>query len=505
MHWFERVRRFAREWVAAIVGVVALAVAAGVYWQSLDRKVYRLSITAGSREGLRYQIATHLASAAAHKRMSLRVVATSGSEESLQEVENGALDLALVQGGLDPRGRDQVRQVAALGIEPLHLLVKAEIAPQSNEVLGLEFLRGRVVNLSERGSGTYQLAREVLEFAGLKSPGSGVPGDYIASTLGYERLLAETNRARLPDAVFTVSALPSPVARSLVTRMNYRIVPLRFGEAFALDAMRTSSGSTPDDTATELHRIDRLHIHNTTIPAYTYELTPPVPAESTPTFGTRLLLVANRNVETKAIMRLLEAGFANGPGGPVLDPALLDLPSEIEWHAGTHLYRESNQPLVLNDLVDFLEKSASLSAIVLGGLFCLWQSYRQRRRRRRDLGFEAYMQRVTSIEQRALEFELSATLDIKQLLALQVELSGLKNEALRRFTSGEIEGEELISGFITQVNDARGYLMRLILHERDNLEDRAETEQRSAEEVWAETVGDLDLDRSPPSERIEER
>ena len=90
--------------------------------------------------------------------------------------------------------------------------------------------------------------------------------------------------------------------------------------------------------------------------------------------------------------------------------------------------------------------------------------------------FEAYMQRVTSIEQRALEFELSATLDLKQLLALQVELSGLKNEALRRFTIGEIEGEELISGFITQVNDARGYLTRLILHERDNIEHKAETE-----------------------------
>ena len=61
------------------------------------------------------------------------------------------------------------------------------------------------------------------------------------------------------------------------------------------------------------------------------------------------------------------------------------------------------------------------------------------------------------------------------------------------------------SGFITQVNDARGYLVRLILHERDNLEDKAASQQRSPEEVWAETVGDLDLDRSPLPQKIEER
>ena len=102
--------------------------------------------------------------------------------------------------------------------------------------------------------------------------------------------------------MFTVSGLPSPVARSLVTRMDFRLVPLRFGEAFALDAMRATDSISGDYPA-EIHRIDRLHVHNTTIPAYTYELTPPVPAEPTVTFGTRLLLVANEKVETQAITR----------------------------------------------------------------------------------------------------------------------------------------------------------------------------------------------------------
>jgi len=40
----------------------------------------------------------------------------------------------------------------------------------------------------------------------------------------------------------------------------------------------------------------------------------------------------------------------------------------------------------------------------------------------------------------------------------------------------------------------------LILHERDNLQNRAESQQRPAEELWAETLGELTSDISAGSE-----
>src|SRR5436190_958520 len=83
--------------------------------------------------------------------------------------------------------------VAALRVEPLHLVVKAEIEPEARDgdARGLEFLRGRTVNLSEVGSGTYDLAREVLAFAGLRPPGEapGAPGDYTPATRSYHDLM----------------------------------------------------------------------------------------------------------------------------------------------------------------------------------------------------------------------------------------------------------------------------------------------------------------------------
>jgi hypothetical protein len=72
---------------------------------------------------------------------------------------------------------------------------------------------------------------------------------------------------------------------------------------------------------------------------------------------------------------------------------------------------------------------------------------------------------------------------------LQADLSRLKAEALERFADGVLEGEELMSGFLAHVSDTRDYLSRLILHERDNLEERAQLEGRAAPALWREVIG----------------
>jgi hypothetical protein len=161
---------------------------------------------------------------------------------------------------------------------------------------------------------------------------------------------------------------------------------------------------------------------------------------------------------------------------------------EYPLHPGTLRYRDLNKPVVAGDVIDLLEKEASLAGAVLGAFFFLWQWVRQRLRRKRELGFESYMLKVAAIDEQALALEMEARLEIKELLRLQRELCRLKNEALARFAEGKLEGGELLSGFVSHVNDARNYLNRLILHERDNLEDQAVKERRTTESVWSEAL-----------------
>ena len=237
----------------------------------------------------------------------------------------------------------------------------------------------------------------------------------------------------------------------------------------------------------------RFRIYPTLIPAFTYGVEPPSPPEPLATFGPRLLLVAHKSISPLAVRRVLEAIFSGEFAQyyrPPLDPSLLDLAPEYPWHLGTDEFREYHKPILAGDVVDLLEKTTSLAGAIAGALFFLWQWLRQYYRRKRELGFEAYILKVAAIEQKALDLELGAMLDLKELLRLQVDLSRIKNEALSRFAEGRLEGEALISGFVTHVNDARNYLTRLILHERDNLENRAQSENRPAEELWFETIGE---------------
>jgi hypothetical protein len=85
---------------------------------------------------------------------------------------------------------------------------------------------------------------------------------------------------------------------------------------------------------------------------------------------------------------------------------------------------------------------------------------------------------------------MQAQLDIKELLRLQRELAIVKNQALSRFAEGKLGGRDLLSGFLSHVNDSRNYLNRLILHQRDNLEERATSERRPAAMIWQEVLGE---------------
>jgi TRAP-type uncharacterized transport system substrate-binding protein len=481
-------RRALRDALLAVLGMAALAVAVTLLVYTPQAPRQSLTLTAGSPSGLRHQIAVALAQEARPYGLDLEMVATAGSEEALEQVNAGQIDVALVQGGLEAGDRGNVRQVAALHVEPLHLLVKPELAEEIKKS-GFAALGGKTVNLSSIGSGTHTLALELLRFVGLSpadKPGS--PG-FVPSHVGYGQLLKEPDASRLPDALFTVSALPSPVASWLVEAHGYRLVALPYGDAFSISAV----GQLGRD-AGPTGGVDKRRVYDTVIPAYTYSVSRAEPPQAIPTLGTRLLVVAHRDVPADAVEHLLEAMFRTAfvqVARPPLEPSLLELAPEFAPHRGNELFRERNKPLIASELVDYLEKSLAIVATVLSGAFFLLQWSKSRARRRRERGFEAYLTQVVSIEQRALELEMLSKMNLRLLLDLQRELGRLKSEAVRKFTEGELEGEHLMTGFLTMVNDARNHITRLLLHERDNVEEQAEAQGRPAEEVWNELIGPL--------------
>lgn len=424
---------------------------------------YALTMSAGAAEGRRHQVAEHLRDECARRNVTLRLQSTLGSEEALAEVGKGDIDVALVQGGLEaPRS---VREVAPLMLEMLHLLVHPEVP-----IFKLEDLRSRRVNLSAHNSGTHTLSVDILALAGL------VPDrDFEESNLTYDELL-DLPRARLPDAVFHVSSLPSPVADYLVDRHGYRVIDVPVASALAL---RNPS------------------VREATIPAYAYG--PAVPPQPVSTVATRMLFVAHADVDEQATRRLVESVYSdrfarNAAMSVSGGESLLDAP-EYELHDGTLDYLRRHERLLTPEMIDNLESLRSFFVSFIVAIFLAWRWYKARQLQ----GFDDYIRRVNALEKKIMRLERRASPDIEDLLGLRRELQRLKVRGLEAYTGGRMASAELLSSFLLHVNDVRDQIDDLLLHARERLEKKArrasddvENEDALVEELWGAARADAD-------------
>jgi hypothetical protein len=255
----------------------------------------------------------------------------------------------------------------------------------------------------------------------------------------------------------------------LVTKHGYRLVPLPFAEALSLESLEKAAEDDPQ--APRRGHVVLGRIQPATIPAYTYGIVPPVPEQPLPTLGTRLLLVAHKDVPPRAVFQLVEEIYASEIGQlvhPPLDPRLMDLPPEFPWHEGTLLYQKRNAPLLSGAVMDSAHKGFAIFAAAASGLFVLWQWTKLYGNVTRNKAFKEYITEVTRIEERALEAERTMPLARSELFALRDRLYRIKTEALDEFASADLGSKDLLFGFLLQVNDVRDYLTRLILHEEES-------------------------------------
>ncbi|MFO0710951.1 MAG: TAXI family TRAP transporter solute-binding subunit [Sandaracinus sp.] len=429
--------------VALLVALFALAIASRT-------PRHHLRITAGDERGHRTVIARHLEELAARRGLELEIVATQGSLDAMSRVADRSLDAALVQGGLD--APDTVREVAPVALEPLHVLARGEI-------WDLDDVRGTRVQLSPPGSGTRIVAIDVLSLVGLCDDDGAHP-----SFTEVEHTYAELESlddAEMPDVIFHVSTLPSPVAERLIARRGYHLLPVPLAGA--------------------------VHLHNVAvlaseIPAYAYGASPPMPREPLPTLATRMLVVAHQSTDEEAIRLLLETldseAFARAANLSRVERQPLWDEAEMPLHRGTQAWLRRDQPLLTPELMEGLESLRSFLVSVVVAAFLLYRWYRTRKLH----GLDGFLAEVSAIDRDVLAAERAPNLELQALLDLRVRLGEVKNRALESFAKGSIHSEELLSSFLTHVSDVRSHLNAMILSERERLQKKARTRDASEEE-----------------------
>ncbi len=476
-----------RAWLATALALCAFSLALVLVVGNREPVVRQVSITAGYEGTTRALVGRMLAFELRHHGLEAVVAESEATADELARVDSGDVDFALVSGLFRHRGLPHVREVSPLFSEALHLLVKRELADQVSE--GLTNLRGQSVDLGPKGSATAGLAVEVLDFAGLRCAPEPARHACVASNREIselERLADAGDASVMPDAIFHMAAVPSLVAMKLIRCCGYTLVAIPFAEAFRQSAL-LDDFSTPDTGGT----IERRYALEVEIPPFTYQTDPAVPDAPLTTVGARLMLVANDRVSSATVERVLDAifdsRFARIPQ-PALHRSLLDLPPRHPLHVGTIAFIGRSRPWLSEDDVNKLANALSvLGALVGGGLF-LWQGWRQRLRARRDEIFGGYQMRIAELESRGVELELAAQLALEPLISLQRDLLQLKSEALARYAAGELGSQATLTDLLVPLNAARDHVGALLLHVRENLEEQAEVQGRSAEAVWDEAV-----------------
>jgi hypothetical protein len=388
------------------------------------------------------------------------------SLEALRLVdEPNTIDIALVPEGVGrPDKFPNVRQVAALSVCPLHVMVRSEL--YDSAFRSLAALRGKRINCGSASSAMRVLAHDVLRFSGLRAPTASDAGDYLDEAVSSQDLLARldeiaalppTERGRalatLPDEALYLAMAPSLLGRRLVGVAGYRMVPLPFVDAYALDRLNLHDPQAAADGEV----VDRSWIVAATVPPQLYGSDPPVPPEPCRTVGTWLMLVAQAPSDPEAVARLLEVIYESPLTGLIQPPPLREQVLQFELHRGTGLYLRRHQPALTPELMSQLGRLLGGLGAFASGIVAFYGFLRILQLRR----FESYYQEVRRIVQvaRGLEDDPEAPPDPDARRAyLLDQLDDLKSEAVRDFADGGLKGEGLLAGVIALVNDTRNSL-----------------------------------------------
>jgi TRAP-type uncharacterized transport system substrate-binding protein len=300
--------------------LVVLLGLAGKFAFELFPRHYNLSLSGGSLLGNRHHLAKILSEESGSQNLSIRVVPTLGALDALELIDEGKLDMAFIQSGLDTNFQN-VTHVATIAPELIHFLVKPDVK-------SIKDIRGKVVNMGEVSGGTRILAKQILDLSGLEM---GV--DYV-ETNHSDLDLIEMRPNRLPDVIVLVSYTPSDVAEFLVKERGYDLIEMPFPPSLAI----------------------RLGwVADSKILGYMYSIVPPVPKQDIQVVGVNLHLVANKNIDPRAIAKVIETLYSPRVAArfnhPLIEANML-LTSGYPISAGTELYLSRKAPIITDAMID---------------------------------------------------------------------------------------------------------------------------------------------------------
>jgi TRAP transporter TAXI family solute receptor len=183
-----------------------------------------LVMATGNVDGAYHAFATRYAEYFAGEGIELELRPSAGSIENLQLLRNGEVEIALVQGGVEPldettQAGDGLRSLGSVYYEPMWLFHRRD-----QPIRDLRDLAGRKIAAGPAGSGTRALVSELLR-------ANGVADKVTVTDLGGQ-VAADALVAGEVDAAFMVISAQSPLVESLLRQPGIVLADFARADAY---------------------------------------------------------------------------------------------------------------------------------------------------------------------------------------------------------------------------------------------------------------------------------
>jgi len=388
--------------LVALVGATALF----AFWLLVKPQGHTLKVGAGPQNSEAFELMSAVADVAKRHSDDLEIVVveTAGSQDSIQRIEDGDLDLVVVSA--DIVTRPTLTLVAPLYPAVFHLLVRRD-----SDIYAINQLIGHNVALPPPASAQFRSFWFLIGHYDI-SPESlwGVP-------MSTHDALAAIVKGEV-EAVFRMRAPRNKEIRWLIESANLRLIPIDQGNAM---------------------KLRRAAIETTSIPKGAYAGHPAVPSGALPTVASRRLLLARADAPEEAIRTLTSvlferrrdlllltklAGFIEQPD--------LERGTFVPVHPGALSFYTREQPSVLEEKAELLAFVLSALLVTFSGLIWL--------KRRWDASQKGRVDRHNNELIRLCD-EARATRSLEELAACKERMVALLKKVVEDLDYDRVAGE----------------------------------------------------------------
>ena len=401
----------AKTWVLWAVLALIVIFAAVTYSRLASRLPHEITIASGSEVGMYHQLALKLKEGMErhHPRIKVDIRSTAGSAENLQLLLSGEVDFAFHQNSGETH--PDIRGVANLYSEVVHLVARC-----NTEVQSVLDLKGKRVSVGADGSGTSQMAEEILGHFNM-----GV-SDVEAQNLSFSEIRAAFRRDEL-DAAFIVSGILSPALTELLRTGEYDLVPIHHAEALTFK----------NPTLFAYH-----------IPQTAYSGNPAVPAEDIKCIAVKASLITHEQTPAYMVRTMTQTAlsilFRKQMHLRELTEDFARDEQDFPMHRGSQEYFSRGKPKFSSSIAEAFRDSLPYLLILSVLVIVIGATLRQRfveKKRLLQQRLHEIMVQVSDIEE-----DQRGETDKRQLLRVLDQLSRIKKRTIEDHVQGR-----LIAGF----------------------------------------------------------